>query len=60
MHPPSALPAAPTRPQSVAPNRRRGARHAQVVAIPGRFAPESAYNLAGCAAQAPAVATTRR
>jgi len=39
-------------PPSVASQRRRGARATQVVAFPGRLAPESAYNLAGVAGQA--------
>jgi hypothetical protein len=46
--------AAPDRTQSVVPNRRRGARGTQVVAFPGHSTPESAYNLAGVAGQAPA------
>jgi hypothetical protein len=44
--------AAADRAQSVALNRRRGARATQVVAFPGRRTPESAYNHAGVAGQA--------
>lgn len=59
MQPPFALRPTPTRAQSVASQRRRGARNAQVVAFRGRFAPESAYNLAGDAGRAPAAALRR-
>ena len=60
MQPRSAPRATPIRTQSVASKRRRGARNAQVVAFPGRIAPESAYNLAGDAGPARAAAMLRR